>query len=132
MGVEPKPSISESLLRVYGDDAHWPRPVLLAGNAHGWLRQHSHQLGRESLARSPVLQSNDAAIARINFSQPDLDFFSDDRGRVVSLEPKPRDIGLPVVVALDLHRVEALGGHFDLESLPGQGTRLRAVFATTG
>jgi signal transduction histidine kinase len=29
-------------------------------------------------------------------------------------------------------RVEALGGYFHLESLPGQGTRLRAVFATTG
>jgi hypothetical protein len=77
---------------------------VLSGNADGGLRQHAEQLGRESLTRSPVLQTNDAAISRINFSQPELDFFSDNGGRVITFESKPSDVGLFVVVALDLHQ----------------------------
>ena len=63
------------------------------------------QYHHEVLACAPVLEPDDAALCRIELAQSELGLLGDDRGRVLALEAKPGDVGLLVVVAVDLHRI---------------------------
>jgi transposase len=48
-------------------------------------RKHSEQVSRKPLTRAPILETDDVAVRRIEFSQPEVHLLRDDRRRVVAL-----------------------------------------------
>lgn len=75
----------------------------LGGGAYGRRRKKGEQIRRQPAARVPIFESNDLAGSGIQLPQTRLDFFRDDRLRVVALESEPRNVRICVVVAVDLH-----------------------------
>jgi hypothetical protein len=57
----------------------------------------------------PVLETDDVAAGWVDLAQADVDLLGDDCRGVVALESQPRDVGLWVIVPVDLHCREATG-----------------------
>lgn len=74
-----------------------------ARHADRRLGKHPEQLRRQGFARLPVLEGDDLARHRIRLAQPEVDLLTPDACGVIALEAKPGDVGLAIVVAVDLY-----------------------------
>lgn len=93
----------------------WPKPsrhqrFKSCGYAKLRRRQHAEEVCRQRPARMPVLEAHGRSRDWIELAQPCRDLLGDDVRGVVVLKAQPRDVGLRVVVANDLHVVQASAG----------------------
>jgi integrase len=89
--------------REAGAAARIRRVIRSAGDAHRRRRQHRQQLVRQRLARTPELETDDLSCRRVEVAQAPGRLLGHDGAAVVALEAQPGDVGVAVVVAVDLH-----------------------------
>lgn len=68
-------------------------------------RQHRQQLARQRLARAPELEADDLPRRGVQIAQAPGRFLGDDGAAVVALGAQPGDVGVAVVVAVDLRQI---------------------------
>jgi hypothetical protein len=98
---------SKHVQRDRGDYSAAAGSVGLARDGDRRRREHLQQICWQCFAGMPVLEPDEAAVARIVFTESEFGFCGDDGAWVVALEAQPCDVGMLVVVAVDLPRFYA-------------------------
>ena len=89
----------------------------------------AHAIIAESLANAAKHSGAPRATVRVHAGEGEVLVEIEDRGRgIAAVTDEDPHFGLRIMQA----RAEALGGSLDIESTPGQGTRVRAVLPVGG
>jgi two-component system nitrate/nitrite sensor histidine kinase NarX len=135
MTVEDLPRAEPALTAIVRDHTdRWgfPAQVQIEGDLESMPEdalETAHAIIAESLANAAKHSGAAHAAIRVHAGEDELTVEIEDRGRgIAAVTDDDPHFGLRIMRA----RAEALGGSLDIESTPGQGTRVRAVLPVGG